>query len=43
MGIAKSGDEKAAGCLKLPFNSSRFSATPQQHAIAGESNHVSRK
>jgi hypothetical protein len=27
-GFAESGDEKGAGCLKLRFNSSRFSATP---------------
>jgi hypothetical protein len=27
-GIAESGDEKGAGCLKLRFNLSRFSAMP---------------
>lgn len=29
LGINESGDEKGAECLKLPFNSSHFSATPQ--------------
>jgi hypothetical protein len=27
-GVAESGDEIGAGCLKMRFNSSRFSATP---------------
>jgi hypothetical protein len=32
--IAESGDEKNAGCLKLRFNSSRFSATPDSDRSA---------